>query len=159
MIFDRLDNWEYYYSGSVSERVFDFLRSLTPDSEEKKYNLQGDDIFAQVRRYNTCSPESAVLETHQKYVDIHMVLIGSERIECFSKDELVVDTPYDELKDAAFYNHNCSSVVRVNLLPGFFVMFPPQDAHMPGLMIESSPEPVKKVVVKVKVDLLTAQYC
>jgi len=157
VIFDKLENWEYYYSGSVSERVFNFLRSLTPDSEEKKYNLQGDDIFAQVRRYNTCSPESAVLETHQKYVDIHMLLTGSESIECFSRDGLLVDTPYDELKDAEFYKHNCSSVVRVNLLPGFFVVLSPQDAHMPGLMIENSPAIVKKVVVKVKVNLLTAK--
>ncbi len=156
MIIDKLENWEHYHFGPGWKRAFEFLISLTPDSDEKKYNLQDDDIFARVMSYETRTPETAVLETHRKYVDIQTVLIGGEAIEWFSRDGLAVDTPYDESKDAEFYKRIGPGPARVDLFPGTFVMLLPQDAHMPALMIEGKPELIKKVVVKIKVELLTA---
>ncbi len=156
MIVDKLKNWEHYQFGSAWKCAFDFLISLTPDSDEKKYNLQGDEIFAQVMSYKTRTPATAVLETHRKHIDIQTVLIGSEGIEWFPKDGLIVDTPYDESKDAAFYKRISPGSCRVNVFPGTFVMLFPQDAHMPALTIEEKPELIKKVVVKIKAELLTA---
>ncbi len=156
MIIDKLTNWNLYQSGPACKLAFDFLNALTPEAEEKKYILQGDDIFAIVMSYETKSPELALLETHRKYVDIQAVLSGGERFECFSKDELVVDVPYDETRDAEFYKRTAPGPVSINALPGTFIMLFPQDAHMPGLMIDEKAERVKKVVVKIKVDLLAA---
>jgi len=39
----------------------------------------------------------------------------------------------------------------LDLSAGYFAIFYPEDAHMPGLAVEG-PESVKKVVVKVRVD-------
>ncbi|MBU1928128.1 YhcH/YjgK/YiaL family protein [bacterium] len=39
--------------------------------------------------------------------------------------------------------------------PETFVMLYPHDAHMAGLMIDVKPEFIKKVVVKIKKELLT----
>jgi len=156
MIIDKLTFWENYQFGPAWKLAFEFLTSLTSDTDEKKYNLQGEDVFAIVMSYETKNPESALLETHRKYIDIQTVLMGGERIECFSRDELIVDTPYDESKDAEFYKRTCPGATRVDVFPGTFVMFFPQDAHMPALMIDEKPERIKKVVVKINVDLLAA---
>ncbi|MBU3915473.1 YhcH/YjgK/YiaL family protein [bacterium] len=159
MIIDKLENWEHYHFGSGWKLAIEFLKSLTPDSDEKKYEIQGDEIFAQVMSYETRAPETAMLETHRKYVDIQIVLSGSERFECFSRDELTVEKAYDESKDAEFYKRVCPGPTRVDLFPGTFIMLFPQDAHMPSLMIGKEPERIKKVVVKIKVDLLTLKIC
>ncbi len=100
MIIDKLKKWDYYHFGSAWKHSFEFLQSLAPDAEEKKYELQGDDIFAQVSSYKTRTKDSALLETHNKYIDIQVVLIGREIIKTSSRDGLVVQTQYDEIKDA-----------------------------------------------------------
>lgn len=154
MIIDKITFWEHYQFGSAWKLAFEFLLSLTPDADDKQYDLQGDDIFAIVMSYETKNPEIALLETHRRYVDIQTVLVGGERIEWFSRDELIVDTPYDKSKDVEFYKRTCPGSSRVDVFPGTFVMFFPQDAHMPALMIDEKPELIKKVVVKINVEIL-----
>jgi YhcH/YjgK/YiaL family protein len=94
---------------------------------------------------------------HRKYVDIQTILIGSEGMEWFSRDGLAVGTPYDESKDTEFYKRSSPGPARIELSPGTFVMLSPQYAHMPGLMIEEKPELIKKVVVKISLELLVAK--
>ena len=95
----------------------------------------------------------AAFETHRKYVDIQAVLMGRERIEVISRDRLSVDKPYDETKDLELYLY-APGQAHLELYPGTFALFFPHDAHMPGLMIGQQPEFVKKVVIKIKTDLL-----
>jgi len=154
MIIDRIENWEHYHFGPAWKLAFDFLKSLTPDSIDKKYTLQGDDIFAYVMSYETKEPELAKLEAHQKYVDIQAVLIGSEGFEWFTKNGLEVDVQYDKSKDVEFFKRSCRGTARVDIVPDSFVMFHPQDAHMPALIVNGKSEFIKKVVVKIKADLL-----
>lgn len=154
MIIDKLKNFEHYNFGSAWKLAFEFLSSLTPDSKEKRYDIQGDDIFAIVMSYTTCQPESAILESHRNYVDIQTVLVGGEGFECSFRDELIVDKPYNESIDAEFYKRINPANTRVNVFPGIFVMLYPHDAHMPALMINDKPELVKKVVIKIKAELL-----
>ena len=48
MIVDRIQNAKAYPLGNAWQLAFEFLVSLKPDAEEKKYHVQGDDIFAMV---------------------------------------------------------------------------------------------------------------
>ncbi len=154
MIIDTQKNSQFYNFGSAWERAFEFLNSLSSESEDKKYTLQGDDIFAIVMSYTTTLPKDAMLESHQNYVDIQTTLRGAEAFECFSTDKLEVTIPYDASKDAAFYKYTPHCHTRVNVFPGTFVMLYPHDAHMSGLMIDEKPEFIKKVVVKIRKELL-----
>lgn len=154
MIIDTLENWGHYPFGAAWQRAFEFLKSLTPDAEEKRYPLQGDEIYAMISSYETRTPETAKLETHRKYVDIQVVLSGSERLEWFPRAGLTIDTPYDPAKEAEFYRRSFPGPVQVDLTPGIFVMLYPQDAHMPSLSIGHKPERIKKVVVKLALNLL-----
>jgi YhcH/YjgK/YiaL family protein len=58
-------------------------------------------------------------------------------------------TPYDAAKDIEFIT--VSKVVNYKATPSNFFIFFPDDAHRPGLKDESN-SPVRKVVIKVKVD-------
>jgi YhcH/YjgK/YiaL family protein len=132
------------------------MQSLNADSEERRYEIQGDEIFAKVESYETRMPEAAVLETHRRYVDIQAVLDGGERFECFARERLEIERPYDKVKDAEFYKRITPGPTRVDLTPGSFITFFPHDAHMPGLVIGQESKVVKKVVIKIGVELLTS---
>lgn len=157
MIIDKLENFGQYRFGPAWHRAFAFLKTLTPDSPDMKYVIDGDDIFAIVMSYNTTVPEAGVFESHRDYVDIQTVIVGGEGFECAFSDELRVDTLYDASKDAAFYKRTFPGQTRVNVFPGTFVMLYPQDAHLAGLMIGTESERVKKVVVKVRRGLLRSE--
>ncbi len=154
MIIDRVENFEQYPFGAAWKRAFAFLNTLTPDSPDMKYTIDGDDIFAIVMSYDTTAPETSLFESHKEYVDIQTVIVGGEGFECAFSSELTLTTPYNASKDAAFYRRTSPGQTRVNVFPGTFVMFYPHDAHMAALMIGTEPERVKKVVVKVRRALL-----
>lgn len=72
---------------------------------------------------------------------------GTEKNCCLPIEKLKETNPFKEEIDAAFY----TAVIltqELTLGEGYFVIYYPQDGHMPGI-IESIPEIVKKVVVKV----------
>ncbi|MDD5157100.1 YhcH/YjgK/YiaL family protein [Sulfurimonas sp.] len=154
MIIDKLQNAKLYYFGSAWERAFEFLNSLTPDTLEGKYVIDGEDIFAIIMSYETTVADEKIFESHREYVDIQSVIVGSERFECDFADALEVETPYDTLKEAAFYRRNIQGRVIVDIYPETFLMLYPNDAHLAGVMIGDSSKSVKKVVVKIRKSLL-----
>lgn len=62
--------------------------------------------------------------------------------------------PYDAEKDVEFYAQKDNPKIVTRLIPGIFVAFFLQDAHMPGVSVCGSPAFVKKVVVKIKAEML-----
>ncbi len=154
MIIDTMLNWQIYPYGPAWKIAFDFLTSLTAEITEGDYPLQGNQVFARVMSYPTRSPAEAVLEAHQKYVDIQTTLVGAEGIEWFPTSSLTVKTPYDEAKDVAFFYRPAQGPARVDVFPGTFVTLWPHDAHMPMLVVGGQVEQIKKAVVKIAVELL-----
>ncbi|MBI5306916.1 MAG: YhcH/YjgK/YiaL family protein [Planctomycetes bacterium] len=157
MIVDRIENCNAYYLGKAWQVAFEFLLALKLDVEDKKYHIQGDDMFAIVASYKTRPADIAQFETHRKYVDIQAVMSGSEEIGWLPVGGLLTKQPYDASKDIEFYHHPNANYTRINVSPGTFVALFPQDAHKPSLMIGNAPECVKKVVIKINANLLSAQ--
>lgn len=56
LIIDRVAYYNCYPCGSAWKTAFEFLGSITSDAEEKKYDLQNDDIHAIVACYKTKEP-------------------------------------------------------------------------------------------------------
>ncbi|MCH6255925.1 YhcH/YjgK/YiaL family protein [Puniceicoccaceae bacterium K14] len=157
MIVDHVDNWDRYLLGSTWEKVFEFLLQLQPDAEEKKYEIEGDDVFAIVMSYPTREEGSdgTVLEAHRAYADIHMTLVGGEKIACFPTHTLAVKDEYVAERDVEFFQIEKKSDLLISLRPGSFALLLPQDAHTPQLSVAGlEGSTVKKVVVKIRLDLL-----
>ena len=154
MIIDSLKHAHLYPFGPEWTEAFKFIHSAVPEMEKQKVVLQDDRLVAIVDGYNTKSRSEAKLETHRKYVDIQVLLSGSECLEVFPKEDLSVSVPYNAEKDAEFYQVPDGAPIHVTLTPGQFIVFFPEDAHMTCLMSGTTPEPVKKVVIKLAAECL-----
>jgi len=154
MIIDSIKNHTLYPYGDLWTKAFDFLRTATPELEDGKVILDGDDLFAGIDCYVTKARADAKLETHQRYVDIQVLLSGTECLEIFPQANLTVSEPYDAERDVEFYEVPETAPIRVTLKPGQFIVFFPEDAHMPCLNADDTLKPVQKVVIKLRADQL-----
>jgi YhcH/YjgK/YiaL family protein len=149
MIFDKLKNTGLYYK--ISDKIkeaFEYLEKTDlKNIENGKYEINGDDIFVIIQEYQTKHPEEGKWEAHKKYTDIQYIISGEESLGCLNIDEFITDSDYDEEKDIVFGTGKGSFVTAKE---GFFVIFTPEDAHMPSVCV-TNPSYVKKAVVKVRV--------
>jgi YhcH/YjgK/YiaL family protein len=152
VIVDKRENWKSYPFGEAWEAAFDFLAALAPDAEEREYPLRGRDLYASVASYETRSGGDP--EAHRIYVDVQCLLSGAEAVGWLPARGLRVKTPYSPARDIEFYDVRREEQSRILLRPGLFAVFFPWDAHAPGLTPGDSAGRVKKVVVKIKRELL-----
>lgn len=151
MIYDNLSNIDLYkglstdiYTGLL------FLQQANIDLENGTYLLSSR-VKAIVSEYETQKENECGYEAHKRFIDIQCVLKGQERVACLPIDRLKETKPYSDENDAAFYTANGNiQALNLNLLPGYFAIFFPQDGHMPQLC-EGTPNWVKKIVVKVQI--------
>lgn len=133
------------------DKAFLFLKEndLTK-LELKRYELDGDNLYAPVSEYMSKNEADARYEAHQKYIDIQYVASGSELIGIspMSKQDTVLQ-PYDAVKDVMFLTVKEGKNFKAT--PETFFIFFPDDAHRPGLK-DGENALVRKVVVKLKVD-------
>ena len=153
MIFDKLKNAAIYYPmHSGFKKGFEFLidsdlRAL----EEGKYDIDSDNIFASVQSLTTKPVKDQKWEVHRRYIDIQYLIYGVERMHYGNLADFdFAHTQYDREKDIQFLDGRVYNAV--NLQKGDFVIFYPHDVHAPMLSVVS-PQDIKKVIVKVAVDL------
>ena len=86
------------------KQVFDYIKSTDFSSFPEGKKDLGNDVSISIMNL-TCKPKSeAVIETHDKYIDIQLPLFGVEKIGWKSRGELQEESiPYDEEKDITFY--------------------------------------------------------
>ncbi len=155
MIFDATSTFNNYYKGNKTwAKIGEFIESLSLDTETGKHVIDGDDLFAFVSKYETRPLEGAEMEIHHTYTDIQILLSGEELIGQQPEDEnLTLTKAYDSDNDIAFYE--ATEFGAIKLRPGVFAAYYPKEYHMPQLQVAPGiAEPVMKVVVKVKADLL-----
>lgn len=152
MIADTLDNFGRCLGEGLDD-VLAFLRSLDSSTPEGERELRGKDIFARVMSYQTKTREQTAMEAHRRYADVQVVLSGCEVMEWHPLAGLKPVTPYAPDSDAVFLEKPTTPQGQVVLTPGRFAVFFPQDAHM-GQIALAGPEQVRKVVVKISMELL-----
>jgi biofilm protein TabA len=147
MMIDQLNNASFYLGVNKGLAVaFHYLQNTDLSKiEPGKYEIDGSRIYALVQQYETKSKEKGRWEAHRRYMDLQYVFGGVERIGYANLEQLQAGE-YDEAKDfLALSGEGDFFVVRA----GTFVILAPQDGHMPGIAV-SGPQPVKKIVVKVR---------
>ncbi len=141
----------YYKNKDRWDKAFTFLKENDLAAlEAKRYDIDGDNLFATVSEYTTKNIEDANFEAHRKYIDIQYVISGVEQIGVAPVlDRKEVVTPYDATKDIEFMTVTQSKNYLAT--PERFFIFFPTDAHCPGLKVDENLQ-VKKVVIKVMVE-------
>ena len=97
--------------------------------------------------YDTISDEESFFEAHEKFLDIHIMLSGSERVEIASPKVLEV---FRSEPENDFWGYHGEGRVKHVLSPGEFLCVWPDDAHKIKMLIDK-PETVTKAVFKIKI--------
>ena len=152
MIFDNIKNCEMYYGINPKfEKAFNFIKTVIENNlEVGRYDIDGDDVYAMVQTYETKVETDCRFEGHEKYIDIQFMVEGCETMGVADITKTVVETPYNNESDVAFY-HNCQTASYCIAEAGDFLVFYPHDIHRPGMACDNIPENIKKVVVKVRI--------
>jgi len=146
MILDILENADRYLSLNKGfAKAMEFL--LSPDLKKLpvgKYEIDGDRIYAMVSKESGRRKEDALLEVHNKYIDIQLVLEGTDTMGWKSRSLCKHPTQeYDQKSDIQFFADNPDAWLSVE--SGAFTIFFPEDTHMPLISIGQ----IHKVVVKI----------
>ena len=117
------------------------------------YNIQGEDIFAQVVDIKTREKAEVSPEVHKKYIDVQFSVEGKEKIG-FARDtdnnEILEDLLTE--KDIKFYKSMDDEIDLIMNKGSFAVLFP-NDVHRPGCLI-GKPCLIRKVIVKINTEIL-----
>ncbi|MDZ6641922.1 YhcH/YjgK/YiaL family protein, partial [Escherichia coli] len=92
-------------------------------------------------------------EVHRRYIDIQFLAWGEEKIG------IAIDTGNNkvsesllEQRDIIFY-HDSEHESFIEMIPGSYAIFFPQDVHRPGCILQTASE-IRKIVVKVALTAL-----
>lgn len=148
MVIDQLKNASLYYGmGKGIEAALRYLQSTDATKiEPGRYALDNDRLYAMVQQYETKPKERGFWEAHRQYIDVQYVARGVEHMG-FAHLSALKPGQYDESRDFLPLEGQGEFAL---MREGTFVILGPEDAHMPGMAV-AAPQPVRKVVVKVRV--------
>lgn len=148
MIIDVLENAASYDALNPHfAKAFAFLRRKDlAQLPVGRHDVDGDAIYAVVAMGPGRTPETALIETHDHYVDIQFVLSGTDSIGWKARKDLGPETDAtDPRNDVAFYKD--APTVWSAVTSGMFGIYFPEDAHMPMI----SDGDLHKVIMKVAI--------
>ena len=101
----------------------EFLASLR---DNQRVELKGDLVYCTRFTYETIPQEESFFEAHRRYLDIHIMVEGEERVDMNRPEDLKL-TDAQEGND--FYAYQGESWHSTVLKPGEFLVVFPGDAH------------------------------
>lgn len=138
----------------VITEVCDYLNTLDLNALENGRHDINDQIYMNVMEPETAEPSSKKAELHHEYLDVQVLIRGTENIE--------VGANYPDLSKYESYNEAddyqlCADIddkFTVTMKPKMFAVFYPYEPHKPCCVLNGKTEKIKKLVVKVPVKLI-----
>ena len=147
MIFAKLREAGQYRG--IHPRLDRALALLTPDFLASvgavRQEMEGEALFVTRFDYQTLPREETFFEAHRRYLDIHVMVEGCERVEIASPDRLRF---FEHEGD--FYGYRGEAEQSLLLSPGAFLVVFPDDAHRLKIAVDGERR-VSKVVFKILV--------
>ena len=138
----------------VIAEVCDYLNTLDLNALENGRHDINDQIYMNVMEPETAEPSSKKAELHHEYLDVQVLIRGTENIE--------VGANYPDLSKYESYNEAddyqlCADIddkFTITMKPKMFAVFYPYEPHKPCCVVNGKAEKIKKLVVKVPVKLI-----
>ena len=149
MILDRLEQVDRYTSLCPNfPKAFKFLKETSLEKLDLgKHEIDGKSVFAVVFQGPAQPREEAKLEAHQKYIDVQIVLSGTDEMGWKNKGVCTQrESAYDVESDVEFFKDPPDAWIPVGA--GSFAIFFPEDTHAPAI---GSGE-LHKVILKVAME-------
>nr|VVV05768.1 Toxin-antitoxin biofilm protein TabA [Aliivibrio wodanis] len=122
------------------------------NTEVGNYPLPDESVYFIVND-KTELKENRRSEIHHKYLDVQLMLEGTETFGYSEYPLLSIEDDYLEEKDIAFSN-DVQDEQFVTLEAGEFIIFNPKQPHRPLVAVDDKPAAVKKLIIKVNSALL-----
>lgn len=148
MIIDSISNSAAIESlHPLFKKAFDYVKSTDFSAiQPSKIILEEGKLFIIVSEAQGKTTENAKLEAHNQFIDIQIPIIGNETMGWIARKSCSrIVSPYNDEKDIIFYEDNPTAYVQ--LTPGDYVIFFPEDGHAPGI----GEGFIKKVIVKIAI--------
>lgn len=150
MIIDKIENLSCY--SSLIPKIIDVQNYLKITNLNEvgigKFDLPNTEIFYYCFDYITKPIEQCSGEAHIRYIDLHIIVGGSETVGVIESGDDGCH-PYDSVND---YRKVEGKFRHVDLHSGDFVIFFPHEGHITGgQAIGYPPDRVKRVVFKLSV--------
>jgi YhcH/YjgK/YiaL family protein len=147
MIYDLISNTPLYKGMSENlDEAMEFLNGNIENLELGKTIINGEKLFINVIATETKLRENSFFEYHKKYIDIHFVIEGEEKILISNKNTLEISKEYSDKDDYALQKGK--EEIELLMKKGRFCIVFPDDSHMP-LIMNTEKKTIKKGIIKV----------
>ena len=150
MIFGNIKNTEEFpYLEEQIKECFEYAKNHDLASYEKgSHVIDGDRLFVNIVEYTTTTPEERFWEAHKNYLDVHVVLHGTEQIDLNFIQNMDLKEFVEKDDFLPMEGEKKSSVV---LTDGDFLICYPSDGHRTAVQAGEKPETIKKAIFKVRI--------
>lgn len=157
MILGSLNNWkrDRKFAHAALADVMDRLEKIPfGELENGKHPVRGEDIFFTIMELECKDPAEAKAEKHERYIDVHFLLEGTEIIGWSADTPESAAAERNPEQDYTLFEP-AAEEERLRLTPGMYAVFFPEDIHRPGLRSESgeAASPIRKAVFKISTAL------
>ena len=148
MILDQIEYIESYVG--LHPRIDRGLRFLAKFDAKTfipgRKEIDGEAVFVLFQEYKSKPISEGKWESHRRYADIQFIHQGEERMGYAPRDSLLETRAYDSRDDCALHE---GEGLHFHMREGWFAIFFPQDAHMPGIAVDQ-PALVRKILLKIE---------
>lgn len=147
MIFGNMKNLkEYSFLEEGILECFEYAKTHDLVNYEKgSHPIEGERLFVNIVEYETTSPENRFWEAHRQYLDLHLMLDGSEQIDINFIDNMVQK---DFVEKDDFLPLEGDSNCHVILNKDDFLICYPKDGHRTAVAVDE-PTVIKKAIFKI----------
>lgn len=149
MIFGNVKNLcDYPFLGEQVKACFEYLKEHDLTSFEKgSHEIDGKHLFVNIVEYTTTTPEERFWEAHRQYLDVHVMLRGTEQIDLNFIQNMDVKEFVEKDDFLPMDGEKNSSVI---LRDGDFLICYPSDGHRTAVAVDG-PGTIKKAIFKVEI--------
>lgn len=149
MIFGSLKQLsDYAFLEDAVKECFSYADSHDLISYEKgRHDIDDERLYVNIAEYTTTTAEERFWEAHRCYLDVHVMLRGTEQID-IGFTESMVSKDYVEADD--FLPLEGEKNASVILKAGDFLICGPGDGHRTAVAADR-PETIKKAIFKVRI--------
>ena len=149
MIFGNINNLEEFpFLEEQVKECFEYAKEHNLASfENGSHEIDGERLFVNIVEYTTTAAKERFWEAHRKYLDVHVMLHGTEQIDLNFIQNMDVKEFVEKDDFLPMDGEKNSSVV---LRDGDFLICYPSDGHRTAVAVEE-PEKIKKAIFKVRI--------
>ncbi len=153
MIADSFTAFDPAALGDDFAAAFAALQKMNGETPVGRHDVS-ERVYINVMEYDASEPWNPMeLEAHREYADIQVVLAGKEAVAWAYNDGMPVTREYNAESDVLFQKADPLTVSKLELVPGLFAIFFPQDGHYGKFAPASGAvSAIRKAVAKVKLN-------